>query len=152
MTILSKDLVIIGCKAIDGDEVISGLARLLESEGYVKDTYLKAVLDREKIYPTGLFTMPVNVAMPHTDSTHVNKSAIAIAVLDKPVKFNKMGGGADDSLDVSLVFLLAIKDPKLIMETLMKLMTVFQDKELLENLSLAKTKDEIIHYMSKLGI
>lgn len=152
MTILNEDLVLVGCKASNGDEVIRELARLLKSEGYVKETYLKAVLDREAIYPTGLQTFPVNVAMPHTDSDHVNESAIAIAVLDKPVEFKKMGGGADENLDVSIVFLLAIKDPTLVMEILMKLMTIFQDKELLSNLSLGKTKEEVINYMSKLGI
>ncbi|MDF2951993.1 MAG: galactitol transporter subunit, partial [Anaerocolumna sp.] len=37
-------------------EVLSTIADLLCEKGLVKDTYKKAILDREAVFPTGLFT------------------------------------------------------------------------------------------------
>ncbi len=48
------------------------------------------------------------VAIPHTDSKHVNESNVAVGILKNPVKFNSMID-PKDRLDVELVFLLAVK-------------------------------------------
>lgn len=56
-------------------------------KGYVKSTYIDAVLEREKTLPTGLDIGEMCVAIPHTDSKHVNESNVALAVLKNPVEF-----------------------------------------------------------------
>lgn len=151
MSILDIDLVEANVKANQPEDVINYLGSLMFSKGFIKDSYVKAVIDREKIYPTGLPTMPVKVAIPHTDSSHVNKSAIGIAILDKPVDFMMMGG-TGESLAVEIVFLLAIEDPALQLKTLKILMNVFQDNKLLTKLKASKTKDDIISSLNKLDI
>lgn len=43
------------------EELLSQLGGVLEDKGYVKDTYVDAILEREKIFPTGLPTAGVAV-------------------------------------------------------------------------------------------
>jgi PTS system galactitol-specific IIA component len=87
-------------------DVISTLGGLLFNEGYVKDTFITATLEREKEYAPGIQVGSTGIAIPHTDCVHVNKMAIAVGVLCRPVKFGIMGG--DGEINVDLVFLLAL--------------------------------------------
>jgi len=48
-------------------EVLTELADHLQAAGYVKESYADGILKREEIYPTGLTTGQINVAVPHTD-------------------------------------------------------------------------------------
>lgn len=102
----SKDLILIGLKAASAEEAIRALSCQLEEHGYVKASFCDAVIDREKIFATGLPLDPMGVAIPHTDTEHVNHMAIALGVLLSPVKFGLMGG--EGQVDVDLVFLMAL--------------------------------------------
>lgn len=48
-------------------DFFSSIFLLLKEKGYVRDSFLDAILAREKAYPTGLPTLPVAIALPHTD-------------------------------------------------------------------------------------
>src|SRR5699024_3998821 len=121
----------------DSDEIIELLGQQLMDSGFVKETYVEAVLKREKTLPTGLKTGFVNVAIPHTDVTHVNKSAIAISTLEKPVNFSLMEDPTKE-VDVEFVFLLAVKEPGEQTKLLKSLMSIFQNIELLNQMKNAK--------------
>ncbi len=108
-------------------EVISRLSKLLFENGYVKETYEQAVLDREAVYATGLPFEEMGVAIPHTDLEHVNKTGIAVAILDKPVPFNVMGGD-NEVVDVNIVFLMAIANLENYVVFLKNLISVFQER------------------------
>ena len=53
---ISESLVCVFDKPVSRDEAVLKLAQLLEAGGYVKDTFGQAVLEREKVFPTGLPT------------------------------------------------------------------------------------------------
>ena len=146
MNILDKDLILLNLNAEKEEDVINVLGNLLYSRKYVKDTYIPAVLAREKIYPTGLKTPSVNVAIPHTDSTHVNRTSMAVGILKKPVIFNVMGSEGD-SVAAEIIFLLAMRDPNQQVEMLKSIMQLLQDDKCLLNLKSAKTKDEVIKHL-----
>jgi galactitol PTS system EIIA component len=150
LKILDKNLVVLNLEGNTAEDVIKYLGTIMEKEGYVKDSYINAVLQREKIYPTGLPSEGVCVAIPHIDSNHVFKSAISIGILKKPVKFHMMGN-PDKELDVEIVFLLAIDNPKLQLNLLKNLMEVFQNSELLLKLKYSKEKDDIINLLGFLN-
>lgn len=59
-------------------DVISTLAKSLTEQGYVADSFLEAIIEREKVFPTGLPTGEIGVAIPHTDSEHVHKPMVAM--------------------------------------------------------------------------
>lgn len=120
-------------KAGNYKEVIRVLGEALLKSGYVSEAYIEAVLQREKSLPTGLQVGCLNVAIPHTDSTHVHKSAIALATLEAPVRFCLMANPAKE-VEVSIVFLLAVREPKEQVELLKRLMELFQNEETLSQI------------------
>ena len=68
MELLKEKLIFIDVEAKDREEAIGKMAKELYKKGYVKESYINAILDREKVFPTGLPTEEVGVAIPHTDS------------------------------------------------------------------------------------
>ncbi|MBO0437184.1 PTS sugar transporter subunit IIA [Vagococcus fluvialis] len=115
------------------EELLSSLSDQLLEKGVVKDTFVTGIIDREKNFPTGLPVQPFGVAIPHTDNEHVVKEQIGFASLKEPVKFKIMGSDSD-YVDVSLVFILALKYPDKQLDMLQKLITLFQNEGVLNQL------------------
>ena len=92
--------------AKDSTDVISQLADALYQHGNVNADFKQAVLDREKVYPTGLPSGEICVAVPHTDVKYVKKPAIVFASLKKAVDFANM---ADKSQKVSVRFVVMLE-------------------------------------------
>lgn len=143
MSLLHEELVLLDYEAEGNEDLIRKLAVILKDRGYVKDSYAQAVVDREGEFPTGLNTLGVKVAVPHTNPEHVNQAAILVAKLSHPVVFKEMGNSGKD-VAAELVFMLAVTDPKEHLATLSKLMGIFSDKEKLLDLYQSGTKQEII--------
>ncbi len=140
--IIREDLVLVNETVQSSEEIIRKLGKLLLEEKYVKDSFVEAVLDREKIFPTGLQTTTIGFAIPHTDAEHVLKSTVAIATLKSPVTFMAMGS-PEDEISVSIVMILAISDPKKVIDTLTKVISILQNEATIDELINATTKLEI---------
>lgn len=148
-SLLHEDLVMLDYAASGSEDLLEGLAKVLKAQGYVKDSFAQAVIEREKVFPTGLNTPGVKVVMPHTDPKHVNKPAILVAKLRQPVKFSEMGNSGKE-VAAQLVFMLAVTDPKGHLETLGKLMAIFSDGEKLLEVYHAKSKQALIAKMEEI--
>ncbi|HHZ16899.1 MAG TPA: PTS sugar transporter subunit IIA [Peptococcaceae bacterium] len=145
LKLLDRDLVMLNIEADTQKEALEKLAQRLCEKGYVKDTYAQAILEREKVFPTGLPTEGHGVAIPHTDVEHVNKPAIALGILQKPIKFNLMGDvDPNNQVDVRILFMLAIKEPHMQLKLLQDIMEIIQDGVLLEKMVQAKSVDELV--------
>ena len=131
-------------------EVLTQLAEHLHEAGYVKASYADGILKREEIYPTGLSTGQINVAVPHTDCEHVNQDAVAVGLLDSPVTFKAMDDPSRD-VPVSIIIMLALKEPHGQVEMLQKVIAlVKQQDDLRRMLRAADTKEAyqvIAHYL-----
>jgi PTS system galactitol-specific IIA component len=132
--LLKEELMMVPLVASNREEAFEKLALGLEQYGFVKDTYLEAVKKRERAFPTGLCTGEINVAIPHTDVEHVVHCAMAVGVLEKPVRFANMENPKVE-IEVSIIFMLALKNAHEQPAFLQKLAGLFQDKELLHNLA-----------------
>lgn len=143
VSLLHQDLVFIDYEAKDREDLLSNLCKILIDKGYVKESFLAGILEREKTFPTGLITEGIQVAIPHTDAKHVNHSAILIAKLKEPIIFKEMSGSTED-VAVSLVFMLAIKNPQQQIETLSKFMKIFSDGEILKSIHASLSSSEVI--------
>jgi PTS system galactitol-specific IIA component len=139
---IDEKLILVNEAISNKEEIITKLGELLFQNGFVKDTFTKAVLDREIVYPTGLKARVTGVAVPHTDTIHVLKPAVAIATLKEPVVFHGMGA-PDTDVEVSIVLMLAIHDPKEVVNVLRKIIFVIEDDEALRNILAADEKVEI---------
>ena len=131
---------------LDGEEldtysVEERLARILMDGGWVKETYPAAVHEREKVFPTALDVNGINVAIPHCDVEHVEKGALCVGVLKRPVSWRCMDD-ATKSCDVSLVAMLALNEPHAHLEMLQKVIALIQDQELVSKVISAKDAHE----------
>lgn len=147
-TILNTALVKIDTEYNDAEGALNDTANVLFESGVVKDTFKEAIIKREKEFPTGLNFGGIGIAIPHTDAEHVIKQSIAMNRLKKPVKFVEMA--SDNNLvDVSLIVMLAIKDPKNQIQFLQALMEVFQNKDNVEKMIDSKSKEKLIGIFKK---
>ena len=116
------------------DEAINVLGNLLFKNGYVKESFVPAVVAREQEFATGLPTSEIGVAIPHTDAHHVIKQAIAVGVLPSPVDFCEMGDPEDHPVSVRLIFMLAVPDKNKVMTVLQQVIAIVQNKDFLKEL------------------
>ncbi|WMB29516.1 PTS sugar transporter subunit IIA [Streptococcus didelphis] len=114
-------------------EALDYLSRKLLEADLVEKSFPQAIKDRELIFPTGLQFEGYGVAIPHTDSQHVKQTQIALMTLEKPVVFTQMAS-SDQEVSVQIVIMLAIKEAHSQVEMLQKLMTLLQDKELVNDI------------------
>ncbi|OYD06826.1 PTS sugar transporter subunit IIA [Paludifilum halophilum] len=141
--LIDQSLILQNIKANTKEEVLTLMASNMREQGVVKESYIQAIIDREKIYPTGLPTQGVSVAIPHTDRVHVNKKSLSVGVLTEPVHFVLMGED-DRTTPVKLVFMLAMDEDHAQLSLLQKLMSVFQNAECLSYLAAEEDKAKII--------
>lgn len=148
MQTVFPELIAVDVAAENSEEAIRKVGKLFHDNGFVKDTYVDAVIAREKKFPTGLQLDGIAVAMPHTDPPHVYKSGVCVAKLAKPVTFCHMGA-EEIKVEAELLFMMAIQNPDEHMETLQKVLHVFQNAEIAKEFKEAKNNDELYEIAKK---
>lgn len=128
-------------------DVENTVANELLAQGYVKDTYPQAILERERQFPTALDVHGLNVAIPHCDPENVNKGAICVAVLKRPVNWHRMDA-PDDTCPVSLVVMLALNEAHAHLEMLQKVIALIQDQELTTRIVASRTPHDVYELMT----
>jgi Phosphotransferase system mannitol/fructose-specific IIA domain (Ntr-type) len=114
------------------EDLLSCVSRKLLEADYVNDEYEKAILEREREYPTGLeITKELSVAIPHADPEYVKKEALVVIKPEKFIKFRKMDD-PDVEIPVSIIFLLLIRDPDGYVKFLAKLTELFLKEGFIE--------------------
>lgn len=148
MGVIFKELINASVTARDSKDVLEQVGKMFFENGFVKDTYVNAALEREKVFPTGLILKSASIAMPHTDSEHVNKPGICIAKLTNPVDFGHMGD-PDTIVHANLIFMMAITNPSEQIDTLKKVMKVFQSEEASMEFKNARDNKELYEVAKK---
>ncbi len=64
-----KNLILLGVEAGTKEEALRKTSGLLQSQGYVKETFYSALLEREAGTPTGLALPACDIAIPHDAGT-----------------------------------------------------------------------------------
>ncbi|KAF0224155.1 MAG: PTS system galactitol-specific IIA component [Erysipelotrichaceae bacterium] len=146
-SLFNSSVILLNIEAQNADEALVILAKKLHAEGYVKDTFIQAILDREAEFSTGLPGFGRGVAIPHADPCFVNTSVLAVATLKNPVQFRMMGNH-DELIDVEVMFMLALKESHSHMSVLQSLMDVIQNESLLTQIKEAATPEALYALMS----
>lgn len=133
------------------EEALKKLADEFLSKGLVKETFFQAVIDREKVYPTGLNINGIGVAIPHTDGIHIINPQIGFMSLNEPVIFKDMVD-ASHEIEVSTIFMLGLLKSEQQMEMLQKLVELFQNEVLFKEVMACKNIYEFKDVMGKAGI
>ena len=129
----NESLIAFDLQAQDAREVIDLLAEKMHAQGLVITEYGAQTWERELHHPTGLPTKPFCIAFPHADAEGVHRSALGVAVMRQPVIFKNMAD-PDEGLEVSVVFMLANRDPGEQIQTLRNLAMLFGQPEKLVEL------------------
>ena len=147
-----KDLVF--CLEADNQEqLFDQFATLLEEKKVVTDTYRSALIEREKMFPTGLDMeflgkdLP-NVAIPHTDTIHNLTENVVVVRLAKPVTFHNMIA-PDKEVEVSLLFFIINNSNSSQTNILAQLMDFFTGNGHLEALSKITEPEALFQYISE---
>ena len=148
----SKDLVF--CLEADNQEqLFDQVATLLEEKKVVTDTYRSALIEREKMFPTGLDMeflgkdLP-NVAIPHTDTIHNLTENVVVVRLPKSVTFHNMIA-PDKEVEVSLLFFIINNSSSSQTNILAQLMDFFTGNGHLEALSKITEPEALYQYISE---
>ena len=148
----SKDLVF--CLEADNQEqLFDQVATLLEDKKVVTDTYRSALIEREKMFPTGLDMeflgkdLP-NVAIPHTDTIHNLTENVVVVRLAKPVTFHNMIA-PEKEVEVSLLFFIINNSSSSQTNILAQLMDFFTGNGHLEALSKITEPEALFQYISE---
>ena len=125
----------------DRDELFETMASGLVDSGRVKPSFLRGLMDREEIFPTGL---PISggVAIPHTDAEHVLLDSISVATLIHPVGFREMAGTDDTELPVDVVVMLALADSESHLDVLQQVLSWVRDGEFINRLRGCRDEEE----------
>ena len=133
------------------ESLLKTMAEQLYSDGFVRETYYRGIMEREKEYPTGLWINGTGFAIPHTDSSMVKKSQICFASLKNPVEFYDMAE-ANKKVSVELVFMLAMSQPHEQADLLQNLIGLFQDMQAIEEIKRCKTKESFMEIINRAGV
>jgi len=148
LKLLEPHAVLLGANVADSTEIIRLLGTELYKAGYVKESFIDAAIDRESRLPTGLpLGGSFNAAIPHTDIEHVVKPGLALATLKNPVSFQNMAIPSE-TVQVSLVFLLALEQPKAQIEMLQEIAGVLQTPRVVSALISAKQFNDVIYALN----
>lgn len=129
--LIHSDAVFTDMDIVSKEDAIIFMTEQLSAEGYVKESYMQAVLDREREVPTDYRN---GTAIPHAGSEHVNKSIISIMRLKEPIFWNT-------EVKVRLVFLIALEKSDVKLVTLLS--HLIKDEACMGQLR-SGTADEII--------
>lgn len=137
----SSLVVLIDEEGLTCSDVERRVAGVLTEQGYAKDTFAQAILDREANFPTALDMSGLNVAIPHCDVANVNKAAFCMAVLKNPVAWHKMDD-PEDTCEVSVVVMLALTEAHAHLDMLQKVVGFVQDQELVKKVIASETAEQ----------
>lgn len=136
------DIMRLDVVATSQDELFQVIADHLQKLGYVTTAYLKAITDRETVFPTGLNTSTCGLALPHTDSDYIMQEGIAFVRLKQPVRFKEMV--TNEPVDVKLLFFLLVKNKAEQVKVLSDLVGKFSNTVFLSALLTAQDQAEVL--------
>ena len=136
--------ILVNLEADKKEEAMEAMFKTMYNNRNVKESFLQNVLNREKKFPTGLKIAGFGIAIPHTDPEHVLSPGISVAVLKKPVAFKRMDD-AEESVNVRLIFMMALQDGHNHLKMISHIIKMLQDQSVLEMLNHAQSEEEVIN-------
>lgn len=132
---LDESNIILGLDSVSKEEAITEAGKLLVKGGYVKENYIKAMLDREEVVTTYI---GMGVAIPHGTGDakkEIKKSGITIIQYPNGIKFG-------DELAYLVIGIAGVNDEHL--QILSNIAMALEDETLVERLRKTNNKQEFL--------
>ncbi|MBC2852516.1 PTS sugar transporter subunit IIA [Cetobacterium sp. 2G large] len=139
MKSILKDNIHVLERVEDWKDAVRKSGKILLENQSIEERYIEAAI--KNIEKLGNYVVITdNVAMPHArPEDGVNQTALSLLLIKDGVDF--LGE------NVNLVFMLASKDNSSHIEVIRKLSQLVDDEEVVEKMSFAKNKEEILNYL-----
>ncbi len=144
----NKENVYINVKGNNFKDVLKNVAFDLEKKGFVKESFFNAVIERETNFPTGLEFPNYSIAIPHTDSEHVNENSIVVIKPENAIAFKDMGTNSKN-LDVNVILLLLVSKNNEQVKVLSNIIKKFANDEIYNNILASNNQQEIFSILTK---
>ena len=141
-----KNLIKTHCSLNNSDEIIRFGSSLLHEQGVVTEKYCDEVIQREKIYPTGIASF-VNFAICHTSPQFSIGNKVCIITLKSPVIFHDMAE-KDKILNISIVYLLAFNSAQGHLKALQDIVKIMSNENIANQIVFSDT-DEVYNLVTK---
>ena len=148
-SLFTPELVFFDFEASDRVDFFTKMSQILMDKGYVKESWLDAIMTREKNYPTGLAFEHISVALPHVDPEHLVKPYIAVIKPKEPVIFEGMAGIGGDIPAELIVNLGLLAHAEGQVAVLQALMGVFMEEDTVADIRAQTTPEGIVDTMKK---
>lgn len=148
-SLFTPELVFFDFEASDRVDFFTKMSQILMDKGYVKESWLDAIMTREKNYPTGLAFEHISVALPHVDPEHLVKPYIAVIKPKEPVIFEGMAGIGGDIPAELIVNLGLLAHAEGQVAVLQALMGVFMEEETVADIRAQTTPEGMVETMKK---
>ena len=117
--------------------------------GYVTEDFYKKILEREGIFPTALNLGEYGVAIPHTDAEYIKEEFISICTFKDSIELSSMED-QNEKVSVKLAFVLGLNQPHNQLKVLTELMSIIQNKELVEALINSSNAEDVLGIVKSL--
>lgn len=124
------------------EKVLRNFAILAVEQGFARNGFGDALVQRETDFPTGL-PMKIPLAIPHAYPEYVIKPGVGIALLDPPVSFREMGNDEGRMLEVRLVVLMLVTEDIAHNSDLSTIIAMFKDPVWYDSFKEATTSLEL---------
>lgn len=116
-------------------ECLDYLIQEYEDKGLVDENFKASIFEREELGDTSLYT---GVAIPHALPDTVKESRISIATLKEKIQWGV------NEVNIVMVIGIAKQDLDCIKEVLSKLLSIVEEKEIIDGMTNAKSKQELL--------
>lgn len=148
-SLFTPELMFFDFEASDRVDFFTKMSQILMDKGYVKESWLDAIMTREKNYPTGLAFEHISVALPHVDPEHLVKPYIAVIKPKEPVIFEGMAGIGGDIPAELIVNLGLLAHAEGQVAVLQALMGVFMEEDTVADIRAQTTPEGMVDTMKK---
>lgn len=139
---LKDELIKLNAECESKEEVFQLMYNEAFSRGYVSDSFLRKIQEREETFPTGLSLDHYGIAIPHTDPECVFQQFIGVITLQKPVVFQSMDDKSK-AISVKVILMLGLNEPHSQLAVLQQIMQIVQQEENYEKLAAAGNAKEV---------
>lgn len=144
---LHEDTIFLDIDAENSGQLFEQVGAKLESLGYAKDSYIIALKEREKEFPTGLVTKFLPIALPHVDPENINRPFIAAVKNSKSIHMLQMGSNED--METQYFFFLGITDSSHQVILLQKFMELLRDEKFANGLTSQDNPKGMYEFLTK---
>ncbi|MGX7111580.1 PTS sugar transporter subunit IIA [Gemella cuniculi] len=142
--LFTEDNIYLEVEGENFQEVLFNVVKELDEKDFLNEGYAEAVLEREKVFPTGLEFPEYCIAIPHTDSKYIKKDAIAVVKPQKNIFFRDMGTNSKD-LEVGVFLLLLISKNENQVSVLSNIIRRFSEKDFYNGILQSNDKKQILN-------